>query len=81
MLLIRPIEENDLDGLMDLLQGSGHGLTSLPKDKEIIKKKITLSQRSFAHRGERPSGESYLFVMKNLFSDKIIGVSGIIDPT
>ena len=78
MFVIRPIRENDLDGLMELLQGSGHGLTSLPKDRKIIQNKINLSELSFAHRGDRPNGESYLFVMEDLFTGKIVGVSGII---
>ena len=78
MFIIRPIEEHDLEGLMDLLEDSGHGLTSLPKDKDIIKRKITLSKRSFEHRTDSPNGESYLFVMQELFTGKIVGVSGII---
>lgn len=78
MFVIRPIEENDLDGLMALLEDSGHGLTSLPKDRDIIKKKILFSKRSFEHRDEAANGESYLFVMVELFTGKIVGVSGII---
>lgn len=78
MFIIRPIREHDLDALMELLQLSGHGLTSLPKDEKIIKNKILVSQRSFDHRGEFPNGESYLFVMEELFTGKIVGVSGII---
>jgi arginine N-succinyltransferase len=78
MFVIRPICENDLDGLMMLLEESGHGLTSLPKDREIIKNKIIFSERSFAHRAEGPNGESYLFIMEELFTGKIVGVSGII---
>lgn len=78
MFVIRPIRESDLDGLMELLKDSGHGLTSLPKDRKIIQNKINLSELSFAHRGERPNGESYLFVMEDLFTGKIVGVSGII---
>lgn len=78
MFVIRPIEEKDLAGLMELLKVSGHGLTSLPKDEEIIKHKILISERSVAHRGDRPGGESYLFVMEELFTGKIVGVSGII---
>jgi arginine N-succinyltransferase len=78
MLIIRPIQQDDLDGLMDLLSGSGHGLTSLPKDRDIIKKKIIHSERSFAHRDEGPNGEAYLFVMEDIFKGKIVGVSGII---
>ncbi len=78
MFIIRPICENDLAGLMSLLETSGHGLTSLPKDEKIILNKIIYSQRSFEHRGDRPNGESYLFVMEELFTGKIVGVSGII---
>lgn len=78
MFIIRPIREQDLDALMKLLQASGHGLTSLPKDVDIIRNKILVSQRSFDHRGDVPGGESYLFVMEELFTGKIVGVSGII---
>ena len=78
MFIIRPIKKDDIDALMDLLQNSGHGLTSLPKDRKIIENKILISERSFEHRGDRPNGESYLFVMEELFTGKIVGVSGLI---
>lgn len=78
MLIIRPIKKDDLDALMDLLKDSGHGLTSLPKDRDILKRKIMISERSFEHRGEKAAGESYLLVMEDLENHKIVGVSGII---
>lgn len=78
MLVIRPIGEKDLDGLLELIQNSGHGLTTLPKDRDILNNKITISKRSFTHRGDRPNGESYLFVMEELYTGKIVGVSGLI---
>lgn len=78
MFVIRPIKSADLDGLMKLLEDAGHGLTSLPKDEEIIKHKILISERSVAHRGDRPGGEAYLFVMEELFTGKIVGINGII---
>lgn len=78
MFVIRPIKESDLDNLMGLLQDSGHGLTSLPKDRKIIADKIEFSNRSFDHRKDGPAGESYLFVMEELFTGKIVGVSGLI---
>jgi hypothetical protein len=40
MFIIRPITSKDLDGLMELLEKSGHGLTSLPRDPEVLKKRI-----------------------------------------
>lgn len=78
MFVIRPIKDKDLTGLMNLLQDSGHGLTSLPRDEKILNDKITLSQRSFLHRGDRPGGEAYLFVMEEIFTGRIVGVSGLI---
>jgi arginine N-succinyltransferase len=79
VFIIRPIAQNDLKGLMELLEDSGFGLTSLPRDPEVLKRKIIISERSFLHReADRPSGESYLFVMEEFFTGKIVGVSGII---
>lgn len=78
MFIIRPIEQKDLDGLMELLEKSGHGLTSLPRDPEVLKKRIRNSELSFLHREETPRGEDYLFVMEELFTGKIVGVCAII---
>lgn len=80
MLLFRPIKPTDLQGLMDLLKNSGHGLTSLPKDEKILAQKILHSKTSFdtSDLREKPAGESYLFVVEDLFSGQIVGVSGVI---
>ncbi|MFL5784362.1 MAG: arginine N-succinyltransferase, partial [Bacteriovoracaceae bacterium] len=71
-------EQKDLDGLMKLLEKSGHGLTTLPKDPEVLKRRIRASERSFLHREEGPGGEDYLFIMEELFTGRIVGVSAII---
>ena len=78
MFLIRPITASDLEGLMKILEVSGHGLTSLPKDREIIANKIDDSERSFKYRKKGPRGESYLFVMEEVETGTVVGVSGII---
>lgn len=78
MFIIRPIVKDDLDGLLQLLEDSGHGLTSLPKDKDVLAKKILHSERSFKHRADGPNGEAYLFVMEEVFTGKIVGISGVI---
>ncbi len=78
MFIIRPIEQKDITGLMELLEKSGHGLTSLPKDPEVLKKRIRISERNFQHREDGAKGEDYLFVMEELFTGKIVGVCAII---
>jgi arginine N-succinyltransferase len=79
MFVIRPVTENDFDDLMHLISQAGYGLTSLPNDQDVIKKRIAHSIRSFAHKDkERPGGELYLFVMEEVFLGKIVGVSGVV---
>lgn len=39
MLVIRPLQENDLDDLYAMAQGAGKGLTTLPADRELLQKK------------------------------------------
>ncbi len=78
MFIIRPIVQKDLEGLMKLLEKSGYGLTTLPQDPEVLKRRIRGSERSFLHREEGPGGEDYLFVMEELFTGRIVGVSAII---
>ncbi|MBL7665151.1 MAG: arginine N-succinyltransferase [Bacteriovoracaceae bacterium] len=80
MFVIRPIRQDDLEALMELLKGAGHGLTTLPKDREILRRRIMHSEKSFDNEAwpEGPSGQSYLFVMEELFTGKIVGISGIV---
>lgn len=78
MLLIRPMAVHDLEGLHQLVLGSGHGLTSLPKDPEILLERIEKCQRSFQYaKPGKPQGEDYLFAMIDTERDTLIGVSGI----
>lgn len=79
MLIMRPIKKEDLDGLLKLLEESGHGLTSLPRDPQVLLKRIINSVKSFLlPEVSSPSGELYTFVMEDIFRGEIVGVSGIV---
>jgi arginine N-succinyltransferase len=75
---MRPIKISDLDGLMNLLQESGYGLTSLPRDPQVLLGRIEKSEQSFERKHALPGGELYLFVMEDIFRGEIVGVSGIV---
>jgi arginine N-succinyltransferase len=77
-VLIRPIAQKDLDPLLSLLRQAEFGLTTLPKDRNLLKKRILDSEWSFQRIAEEPRGETYLFVMEDLDARKIVGISGII---
>lgn len=77
MVMIRPVRLTDLDELVAMAALTGHGLTTLPMDRELLRRRITLSLRSFANMGELPAGEVYLFVMEDVDTGRVIGTSGV----
>jgi len=80
MLLIRPIAIEDLAALEALSRSAGFGLTSLPKDAKLLKRRIKASLRGFENLLDEdpPRGETYLFVLEDTESKQIVGTSGIV---
>ncbi len=79
MYLVRPVEHTDLDRLLELADLTSFGLTTLPKDRGHLEKRIKSSLRSFQHLDdEEPGGESYLFVIEDTETKIVQGTSGII---
>lgn len=78
MVFIRPVSLGDLDALFDLANLAGVGLTTLPKDRDLLRKRILKSVRSIENIPDRPGGESFLFVMVDAETGKVVGASGIV---
>src|SRR4051812_48878988 len=77
MVVIRPVATGDLSGLVELASLAGVGLTTLPKDRELLAKRIRRSIDSFKAVTDRPGGESYLLVMEDFAAGRIVGACGI----
>jgi arginine N-succinyltransferase len=76
MMVIRPIRQDDLCGLMELAKSAGVGLTSLPVNEERLTRRIGRSERSFA--GEAEQGDyGYVFVLEDAESGKVAGICGL----
>lgn len=78
MVLIRPVAMDDLDGLVRLAELAGAGLTTLPRDRDLLRKRILKSQRGMENIPDRPGGEHYVFVMADPDSGRVVGASGIV---
>jgi arginine N-succinyltransferase len=78
MLVMRPVAAKDLDALMELTRSTGYGLTTLPADAGFLRKRISRSLRSFEGMGDQPAGESYLFVLEDTASGKVLGTIGCV---
>lgn len=76
MMIVRHAEHRDLDDIYILAEKSGVGLTSLPENKNALLEK--LSRTSNTRLGNlQKSEQGYLFVLEDLETQKIVGVSGI----
>lgn len=78
MLVIRAVELGDLDRLYELANLAGFGLTSLPKDKEVLRSRILESVHSFEKPLYRPGGELYIFVLEDSEKKTVAGTSCIV---
>jgi arginine N-succinyltransferase len=77
MMVIRPVAAADLDAMVELASLAGAGLTTLPKDRDLLTKRINKSIDSFKAAADRPGGESYLFVMEQTSTGRVVGACGI----
>ena len=80
MLLIRPIAIPDLEALESLTALTGYGLTTLPRDAKLLRRRIRASLHGFEKLidDDRPRGETYLFVLEDMATGQIVGTSGIV---
>ena len=80
MLVIRPVRPDDIDALVGLAaQVGSFGLTTLPHDADILLRRIRRSEQGFARIAEaEPRGESYLFVMEETETGRVVGTAGIV---
>jgi len=80
MVVIRPINLSDLPALESLSALTGFGLTTLPRDQKLLRKRIRDSLHGFEKLSDEdpPGGETYLFVLEDLETGKVVGTSGIV---
>ena len=77
MMVIRPIRAEDYAELYDIAVESGHGFTSLPVNDELLQRKISRSESSFAKKVTKPGDEGYLFVLEDPATGAVVGTSAI----
>ncbi len=78
MMVVRPIAAADLPALLHLAKNAGVGLTTLPANEELLKKRIDASLASFAGEAER-ADEMFVFVLEEQpAANGVAGVAGIV---
>ena len=78
MMVMRPARLDDLPALLELARAAGVGLTTLPADERVLRKRVKASIHALSSDVERPAGQSYLLVMEDLLTGRVGGTSGMV---
>jgi arginine N-succinyltransferase len=76
MLIVRPIQERDLEGLLAMAQQVGDGMTTLKPDRRMLRQRLDIACASFAEAIPLEQRD-YLFVLEDTASGALAGVSAI----
>ncbi|NHQ87562.1 arginine N-succinyltransferase [Iodobacter sp. HSC-16F04] len=76
-MLIRPIETGDLPELLALAKEAGVGVTTLQANPERLSARILASETSLNAEAPDTADASYVFVLEDELTGKIVGTSAI----
>jgi arginine N-succinyltransferase len=76
MFVIRAIQAQDLDALIDMAGQAGSGMTTLKPDRQMLGDRVACAVASFAQTIP-PEERDYMFVMEDTTNQRIAGVCAI----
>lgn len=76
MLVVRTIKEQDTDGLLELANRVGSGMTTFKPDRKALSQRVAIACASFAEQ-IAPQQRDYLFVMEDTDVKRVVGVCAI----
>jgi arginine N-succinyltransferase len=76
MLVIRAIQAQDLDALIDMAHQVGSGMTTLKPDREMLGARVSCAVASFAETIP-PEERDYMFVLEDTEAGRIVGICAI----
>ncbi|NDC83199.1 arginine N-succinyltransferase [bacterium] len=85
--VVRPASLDDLDAIERLAYEAKLGMTSLPRDRSALHKKLSHSMTSFGEVITSPNGELYFFVLEHALTQTVVGTCklksriGVNDPS
>ena len=75
-MLMRPVQQNDIDALHHLAKNSGIGVTSLPDNLKKMQAKLAQSLASFAQTNA-PAERLYLFALEDETNGQLVGICAL----
>lgn len=76
MLVIRPARLDDLGQLVDISVATGPGMTSMPADPDMWRRRLAHAEASFDSRSPDESG-TYFMVLEDTAANAVVGTTAI----
>lgn len=76
MLVVRAVNESDLEGMLDLASQVGSGMTTLKADRKMLGQRLEIACASFAEQIVRTQRD-YVFVMEDTSTGRLAGICAI----
>ena len=77
MQIVRPIKTQDLDKLLELASKTGGGMTSMPVDYDLLKKRINTSVESCKGHVNKSGSSTFFMVLEDVDSGDLVGTTAI----
>jgi arginine N-succinyltransferase len=78
MIRVRIVREDDLEAVHALAELAAPGMTTLPPDRDALRRKILASCESAARSVSTPGDEYYFMVMEDGLAGHVVGTAAII---
>jgi arginine N-succinyltransferase len=76
MLVVRAVNESDLEGMLELASQVGSGMTTLKPDRKMLAQRLEIACASFAEQ-IAPTQRDYVFVMEDTRNGRLAGICAI----
>ncbi len=77
MVIVRPATVSDLSALLGLRELAGPGFTSLAVGEDLLARRLSQSEASFAADVEGPHAERYVLMLENTLTGAVIGTAQV----
>jgi arginine N-succinyltransferase len=77
MLVVRRATPDDIDALLTLSEQTGHGMTTMPTDRNVWESRLAANASSFKHPMGSKQPQTYFFVLEDVNERKLVGTTAL----
>ena len=77
MLIVRSATPDDIEALLSLSEQTGHGMTTMPTDRDVWESRLAANSASFNNPVDPKQQQTYFFVLEDIENQKLVGTTAL----